>query len=113
MVAMANLSLPDKAVRQQISSAIQVVIQVARLSDGSRKLISVSEIVGMEGDVITMQEIFLYDRRGMSEDGTVLGSFRPTGIRPRFADRLERYGVNLSSVMFSQVAAPKEREVPW
>ncbi|MGH7552816.1 MAG: CpaF family protein, partial [Longimicrobiales bacterium] len=113
MVAMANLSLPEKAVRAQIASAIQVVIQVARLSDGTRKIISVSEIVGMEGDVITMQEIFLFDRRGMAEDGSVLGSFRPTGIRPRFADRLERYGVNLTAVMFAQPGALKERDLPW
>jgi pilus assembly protein CpaF len=113
MVAMANLSLPEKAVRQQISSAINAVIQVSRLSDGARKVISISEIVGMEGDVITMQEIFLFDRRGMAEDGTVLGQFRPTGIRPRFSDRLERYGVNLSSVIFAQQSSYQERELPW
>ena len=105
MVAMANLSLPEKAVRQQIASAIQVVVQISRLSDGSRKLITLSEIVGMEGDVITMQEIFQFERRGMAEDGTVLGAFKPTGIRPRFSDRLKAYGINLSSLLFSEPEA--------
>jgi pilus assembly protein CpaF len=101
MVSMANLNLPEKAIRQQIASAINVVIQVSRQSDGTRKVTQISEIVGMEGDVITMQDIFVYDRRGIGEDGKVLGQFRPTGIRPRFSDRLAAYGVNLSSLLFS------------
>jgi pilus assembly protein CpaF len=101
MVAMANLNLPEKAIRQQIASAIQVVIQVSRLSDGTRKIIQVAEIVGMEGDVITMQDIFLYQRRGIGEGGEVQGEFRPTGIRPRFSERLAAYGVNLSSMLFT------------
>ncbi len=103
MVSMANLNLPEKAIRQQIASAIQVVIQVGRLSDGSRKITQVSEIVGMEGDVISMQDIFRFDRRGV-EDGKVLGEFRPTGIRPRFSDRLAAYGISLSSLLFSDVS---------
>ena len=94
MVSMANLNLPDKAMRQQIASAIQVVIQVSRLSDGTRKVTQISEIVGMEGDVITMQEIFVFDRKGVGEAGEVQGQFRPTGIRPRFADRFQRFGVS-------------------
>ena len=101
MVSMANLNLPDKAMRQQIASAIQVVIQVSRLSDGTRKVTQISEIVGMEGDVITMQEIFVFDRKGVGEAGEVQGQFRPTGIRPRFSDRLAAYGVNLGSMLFS------------
>jgi pilus assembly protein CpaF len=105
MVAMANLNLPEKAVRQQIASAIQVVVQISRLSDGTRKVTTLSEIVGMEGDVITMQEIFQFERRGLTEDGTVIGSFKPTGIRPRFSDRLKAYGINLSSLLFSQAEA--------
>jgi pilus assembly protein CpaF len=115
MVSMANLNLPEKAVRQQIASAINIVVQVARLSDGARKVMTVSEIVGMEGDVITMQEIFVFDRRGTAEDGTVLGEFRPTGIRPRSADRLERYGIKLSSMLFSSGAGATggAREVAW
>jgi pilus assembly protein CpaF len=113
MVSMANLNLPEKAVRQQIAAAINVVVQVSRLSDGTRKIMTISEIVGMEGDVITMQEIFIFDRRGTAEDGTILGSFKPTGIRPRFSDKLERYGVNLSSMIFSQGAGFADKELPW
>jgi pilus assembly protein CpaF len=108
MVSMANLNLPEKAVRQQIASAIQVVIQVSRLSDGTRKVLTVAEIVGMEGDVITMQDIFIFDRSGVGEGGRVLGEFRPTGIRPRFADRLARYGVKLDSLLFSGNATDTE-----
>ncbi len=100
LVSMANLNLPEKAMRQQIAAAINVVIQVARLSDGTRKVVSISELVGMEGDVITMQEIFTYDRQGMDGD-RVIGQFRATGIRPRFADRLKAFGVDLSALMFS------------
>jgi len=104
MVAMANLNLAERAIRQQVSSAIQVVIQLSRLSDGTRKVMTIAEIVGMEGDVITMQDIFQFDRIGVGEDGAVLGEFKATGIRPRFADRLKRYGVNLSNLLFSQPA---------
>jgi pilus assembly protein CpaF len=102
MVSMSNLNLPEKAVRQQIASAIQVVIQVSRLSDGTRKVMTVAEIVGMEGDVITMQDLFVFDRRGVGEGGRVLGEFKPTGIRPRFADRLARYGILLDKLLFSE-----------
>lgn len=112
MVAMANLNLPERAVRQQISSAIQVVVHIGRLSDGSRKVSSISEIVGMEGDIITMHEIFQFDRRGVADDGTVVGSFRPSGVRPLFADRLARYGVHLPPRMF--VPEPSDDgDVPW
>jgi pilus assembly protein CpaF len=105
MISMANLDLPERAMRQQIASAINVVIQVSRLSDGSRKLMQVSEIVGMEGDIITMQDIFLYEREGMGENDKVLGRFRATGIRPRFSDRLKSYGIDLSALLFSNPAA--------
>ncbi len=100
MVAMANLNLPEKAMRQQIANAIQVVIQVSRLPDGTRKVLSISEIVGMEGDVVTMQDIFVFDRQGIAEDGTVLGRFRPTGIRPRFTEILKTRGIELPGLMF-------------
>jgi pilus assembly protein CpaF len=100
MISMANLELPERAMRQQIASAINVVIQVSRLSDGSRKLMQVSEIVGMEGEIITMQDIFVYERQGMEND-RVLGQFRATGIRPRFSDRLKSYGIDLSSLLFT------------
>ena len=101
MISMASLSLPERAMRQQIASAIQVIIQVGRLSDGGRKLLSVSEIVGMEGDVITMQELFVFEREGLDEEGNVVGHFKATGIRPKFSDRLEAFGINLSSMMFT------------
>jgi pilus assembly protein CpaF len=103
MLAMANLNLPDKAMRQQIASAINVVIQVSRLSDGCRKLIQISEIVGMEGDVITMQDIFMFERQGIGEGGRVKGRFKATGIRPRFADRLQSYGIQLHSLLFENL----------
>jgi pilus assembly protein CpaF len=101
MIAMASLDLPERAMRQQIASAINIVIQVSRLGDGSRKIMQVSEIVGMEGDVITMQDIFMYERSGVGEDDRVLGQFRASGIRPRCADRLKAYGVDLSTVLFT------------
>ncbi|MBX6364913.1 MAG: CpaF family protein [Gemmatimonadetes bacterium] len=103
MVSMANLNLPEKAMRQQIASAIQVVIQVSRLQDGTRKIMSIAEIVGMEGDVITMQDIFVYERTGIDEKGRVQGRFKATGIRPRFAERLKAYGINLSGMLFSDM----------
>ncbi|HEX7119420.1 MAG TPA: CpaF family protein [Longimicrobiales bacterium] len=103
MISMAGLNLPDKAMRQQIASAIQVVIQVARLSDGSRRVTTISEIVGMEGDVITMQDIYEFERQGVTDDGRVRGRFRATGIRPRFADRLRAYGVELSHLLFADL----------
>jgi len=100
MVAMANLNLPVSAVRQQISNGIQVVIQVSRMSDGSRKIMSISEVVGMEGEVITMQELFSFERQGLDEEGNVRGRFRPTGIRPKFADTLQARGVEVAGSLF-------------
>jgi pilus assembly protein CpaF len=101
MVSMAGFDLPERAVRQQIASAINLVLQVSRFSDGSRKLVQLSEIVGMEGDVITMQEIFLFEREGVAEDGKVVGQFHATGIRPRCTDRLKAYGIDLGTLLFS------------
>lgn len=100
MVGMAGLNLPPKAIRQQISSAITVVIQVSRLSDGKRKIMSIQEITGMEGDIITMQEVYLFEQTGIAADSTVLGHFRATGIRPKFAERLRVFGVLLSDDLF-------------
>ena len=100
MVSMSSLRLPERAMRQQIAAAIDLVIQVARLTDGKRKLVSISEISGMEGDVITMQEIFVFERQGIGPDGAVVGRFRPTGIRPKAADRLAVSGINLNEMMF-------------
>ena len=103
MVAMAKLSLPAKAVRQQIASAIHVVVQLARFSDGKRRLTYLSEIVGMEGDVITMQDIFRFEQVGVDASGQVLGQLLPTGIRPKFGDRLRANGMNLPASMFTDV----------
>jgi pilus assembly protein CpaF len=103
MISMARLDLPERAMRQQTASAIQVVIQVARLSDGTRKVIQISEIVGIEGEVITMQDIFSFNRQGIGEGGKVLGDFRATGIRPRFADRMKAYGIDLPPVLFDNI----------
>jgi pilus assembly protein CpaF len=100
MVAMANLGIPDTAIRRQISSAIDLIVQVSRLSDGTRKVISIAEITGMEGDVVTMQDIFGFRKRGIRENGEVLGEFLPTGIRPKFAERLSVAGIHLPMAMF-------------
>jgi len=100
MVAMANLNIPDKAVRQQISSAIHAIVQGSRLSDGTRKIVGISEITGMEGDVVTMQEIFTFERRGLTEQGKVRGAFKATGIRPKFTDKLAAAGIRLPASLF-------------
>jgi len=102
MIQMTGMRLSDRAMRQQIASAINLVIQVARLSDGSRRLTSISEITGMEGDTITMQEVFHFERRGIDAEGKVIGRFRPTGVRPRFAERLKVYGMQLPRVFFEE-----------
>jgi pilus assembly protein CpaF len=109
MISMASLELPEKAMRQQIASAINLVIQISRLSDGTRKIMQVSEIVGMEGDVITMQDIFLFDREGIGENDRVLGSFRASGIRPRAADRFKSYGIDIANMLFADGGAPRAR----
>jgi pilus assembly protein CpaF len=100
MVAMGSLNIPDNAIRRQIASAVDVVVQVSRLSDGTRKVISLAEITGMEGEVVTMQDIFVYRKRGIRDSGEVLGEFIPTGIRPKFAERLAVTGIQLPVSMF-------------
>jgi pilus assembly protein CpaF len=95
MVQMTGMRLSDRAMRQQIASAVNLVIQVARLTDGTRRIVSISEITGMEGETITMQEIFQFERTGVDGTGKVIGRFRTTGIRPRFAERLKQYGMQL------------------
>jgi len=100
MALMANLNIPERAVRQQMASALHAVVQIARLSDGTRKVISVSEITGMEGEMILMQDIFAFERRGIDESGKVRGTFKATGIRPRFAERLATAGCRLRPAMF-------------
>lgn len=100
MISMANLNLPDRAMRQQIASAINLVVQVTRLPDGSRKLVSISEITGMEGPMVTMQDLFVFERRGYDQEGRVQGRFVPTGIRPRFSERLFAAGIKLPAELF-------------
>jgi pilus assembly protein CpaF len=100
MVAMADLNLPDKAIRHQVASAVNLVIQVSRMSDGSRRVTNISEITGMEGEVITMQDIFLFERTGVNEKGKVLGRFRATGIRPKCSERLAAAGIPLPPQLF-------------
>jgi pilus assembly protein CpaF len=100
MIAMANLNIPDKAIRQQIASALDLIIQVTRMADGTRKVTSISEVTGMEGEVITMQEIFSFERTGLTPDGKVIGRFRATGIRPKCSERLASAGQQLPMDMF-------------
>jgi len=103
MIAMGSVNLPERAMRQQISSAIQLVVQQTRLSDGSRKITSISEITGMEGEIITMQEIYVFEKIGVTQDGKVIGRFRATGVRPKCCERLKASGIHLPADMFEGV----------
>jgi pilus assembly protein CpaF len=105
MVAMANLGIPERAIRQQVASAVDLIVQVGRLSDGTRKVSAISEITGMEGEVISMQDIFLFEKTGVRENGKVVGRYRATGIRPRCSERLAASGVHLPMDMFDHVMA--------
>src|SRR3984885_4454799 len=101
MVSMANLNIPERAVRHQLASALHGVVQIARLSDGTRKVVSVSEVMGMDSESILMQDIFVFDRRGLDENGKVRGAFRATGVRPQFAERLANAGTKLRPALFA------------
>ena len=100
MVSMANLNIPERAIRQQVASAIHAVVQIARLSDGTRKVMTISEVLGMEGETIALQDIFVFERTGIDESGRVCGVFRGLGIRPHFADRLATAGCRLNPAIF-------------
>jgi pilus assembly protein CpaF len=100
MIGMSGIDIPARSSRAQIASAVNVVVQVARLADGRRKLLSISELTGMEGDVITMQEIFRFRQTGVSNDGIVQGRFEATGIRPRFLEQVMAHGIDLSADLF-------------
>ena len=102
MAMMANLNLPEKAIRKQIASAVTIVLQVSRFSDGSRRLTHITEITGMEDDVVSMQDVFLFEKHGVSPDGKTVGMFTATGIRPKFADKLRASGIELPANMFEQ-----------
>jgi pilus assembly protein CpaF len=101
MIAMGATNLPERAMRQQISSAIHIVVQQTRLSDGSRRVTNISEITGMEGDIITMQDVFVFEKTGLTPEGKVTGRFRATGVRPKCWERLKSSGINLPPEMFS------------
>jgi len=100
MILMAGISLPSRAMRDYIASALDLLIHLARVSDGTRKIIRVTEIVGMEGELITLQDIFVFDQKGIGPDGAVLGHHRATGVRPRFAERLKTAGIVLDPAIF-------------
>ncbi|PWE31983.1 type II secretion system protein E [Maritimibacter sp. 55A14] len=105
MIAMAGIEMPLKAVRQQIASAVHLIVQASRLQDGSRRMTSITEITGMEGDVITMQEIFRYQREGIGPDGKIVGRFVPTGIRSNYSDRFKQWGYDLPASIYEPMAA--------
>jgi pilus assembly protein CpaF len=102
MVAMASVGIPERSVRQQIASAVSVVVQLTRMSDGSRKCVNISEITGLEDNIISMSDVFNFVRRGIGPDGRVVGTFQPTGIRPRFLDRLRVAGIHLPADIFER-----------
>jgi pilus assembly protein CpaF len=103
MAMMANLNVPEKAIRQQIASAISVVVQIARLSDGTRRVTHLSEITGMDEDVVSMQDIFVFEKQGVTETGHVIGAFSATGIRPRLAEKLKMSGIAVPAALFEHV----------
>jgi pilus assembly protein CpaF len=103
MAGMANASMGVRSIRQQISSAIDLFVQIARFSDGTRRISAITESVGMEGDMVTMQDIFVFERTGVREDGRVMGRFRATGIRPKFYERLRAVGANIPASVFQTV----------
>jgi pilus assembly protein CpaF len=114
MVLMAGYDLPVRAIRQQVCSALDLIVHIARLRDGSRRVVAISEVMRMEADVITLQEIFTFNQKEISGDGKVVGRLEPTGMRPSFLDKFERYGVELHTGLFSAQPEPVEpvTEVP-
>ena len=102
MVAMANLNLPERAVRQQIAAAITLVVQISRMSDGSRKVVNIAEITGMDEETISMQDIFTFVRKGIGPNGKVIGVFQPSRIHPRFLERLRISGILLAPGLFER-----------
>jgi pilus assembly protein CpaF len=101
MIMMTGVQFPLHSMRQQLASAIDVVIQLERMADGKRRMVSLQEITGMEQDVVTMQEIFSYQREGIDEQGAVIGHFEASGVRPKFTDRLRAFGIELPSDLFN------------
>jgi pilus assembly protein CpaF len=103
MVSLANANMTLKSIRQQIANAVDLFVQATRLSDGSRRVTSITEVTGMEGDVVTLQDIFVFEKRGLSPEGKVLGRFAATGIRPKFYERLLAAGIRLRPDLFDEV----------
>jgi len=103
MVGMANANMGVRSIRQQISSAIDLFVQVSRFSDGTRRVTAMTECVGMEGELVTMQDIFVFEKTGLTEQGRVTGKFRATGIRPRFYERLRASGIQIPASVFQTV----------
>jgi len=101
LMLLTGIDIPEKAIRELVSSAINIIVQIARLSDGTRKISSISEIVGMEQGTISTQEIFMYEKQGVDESGKVIGQFRPTGIRPVFLTQMMTSGVKLPAELFN------------
>jgi pilus assembly protein CpaF len=103
MVSMANANISTKGIRQQVASAVDLFVHIARLSDGTRRVTHITECVGMEGDTVTLQDIFVFDRLGLTPERRVIGQFRATGIRPKFAQKLRASGINLPATLFETV----------
>jgi pilus assembly protein CpaF len=100
MCLMAGMDLPVRAIREQLASAIEVIVQQSRLKDGSRKITNICEVQGMEGDVVVMQDIFVFEQTGLDEKGKIVGMLRPTGVRPKFVEKFERYNIYLPPNIF-------------
>jgi pilus assembly protein CpaF len=110
MVMMANLNLQEKAISRQIASAVTLVLHMARFNDGSRRLINITEITGMEGDVISMQDVFVFEKQGVSSEGRTLGTFTAIGIRPRFEEKLRASGISLPANFFEPTVSYQGRQ---
>ena len=107
MVMMASQNIPDKVIRQMLASAVNVVVHCARMNDGTRKMISISEVLGVDGDQVEMQDIFVFDREGIGPDGRVLGRFRATGVKPFYYDRIRSYGFKMDDSIFNEMVEVK------
>jgi pilus assembly protein CpaF len=103
MVGMGNANMSPRAIRQQVTSAVDLIVQASRFSDGSRKITHITELVGLEGEQVTMQDIFLFEKSGVTESGKVTGRFRATGVRPRFYDKLRACGIQLPTSLFQTI----------
>jgi pilus assembly protein CpaF len=103
MVSMANANMQLVSIRQQIAAAVHVIVQTMRLSDGSRRVLNITEVTGMEGEIVTLQDIYVFEKRGLSPEGKVIGRFAATGIRPKFYEKLLAAGIRLRADLFDEV----------